>query len=276
VAPQQLFGALIPTIGTAISVAALVIAAFRWANRSVAEDLRDSVSLWILGEPGPQTNWPYMTTALFHAMYGSKYFSRRSVGFTLICSLIAAVAGLIPFLRLVAGHHEAIDPLGALYLLAVTFCCLAPVFFITYLKARWFQRRIIRSRTELAAISLLGADLLVTALILTGLLDLVLFHFGGWLLSVDELAVFAFIAFVESLSSPVVISSAVPSVLVALAAAAGISQKLVVRVAPLLGRASRFFSKERVEREPLILIGEVLGAVVFVVICLFGVFSGAA
>ena len=271
--PQQLLGAQIPTIATAVSVAALVIAAFRWANRSVAEDLRDSVSLWILGEPGPQANWSRVTTTLFQVMYGPSYLSARAVGFSVGCTLIAAVAGLVPFLLMVG---EPFDPLGALYLLAVTFGCLAPVFFTTYLKARWLQRRIIRSRTEFAAIALLGADLLVTALIMTVLLNLVLFRFGGWLLAVDQLAIFAFLAFVESLSSPVVISASIPSVLVALAAAAGISQRLVVRVAPHLGRASKFFSKERVEKEPLILIGEVLGALVFVAICLFGVFSGAA
>ena len=75
---EQFLGQYIPTVGVAGVVAAIIIAGLKWANQSLATDLRDGVSLWILGEPG-QASWSTVISRVFGSVYGRSYFSRRAV-----------------------------------------------------------------------------------------------------------------------------------------------------------------------------------------------------
>ena len=72
---------------------------------------------------------------------------------------------------------------------------------------------------------------------------------------------------------PVLVAPFFPSLLVGLVLATVGAQKLYVRTSSLLGGASKYLSKERIEKEPISLVGEVLAALVFLFVCAYGVFG---
>lgn len=64
-----------------------------------------------------------------------------------------------------------------------------------------------------------------------------------------------------------------PTLLVGLVLGTVGAQKLYISTSSLLGGASKYLSKERIEKEPISLVGEVLAALVFLFVCAYGVFG---
>ena len=266
---EQLVGQYIPTVGAAGVLAGLIIGGFKWANASVASNLRDSVALWLLGEPG-QSSWSLAASRVFDALYGAAYFSRRAVIANLSISVLATGAAVFALLArrwsLNGAVLVGIATLGFVYLL--------PILLASYVKARWFSRRIAQAPSTLLALALLAVDLLLTVVVWAAwLIFLVLVSPQGENFLNGGLY---FLAFVGYASKPILIASLLPSLLVALVVAALIARRLCVRLAPFLGRASKLLSKERVEKEPLSLVGEVLAALVFTFVCIYGLATGVA
>lgn len=266
---EQLVGQLIPTVGAAGVLAGIIIGAFKWANQSIATGLRDSVALWILGEPG-QGTWSLAASRVFTALYGTEYFSRRALIANLI---IAAVATASAFFALLARRWP-LDQVVWLALASLGVAYLLPVLFASYLKARWFARSLAQSESTVSALAMLALDLILTALLWASWIGLLLFippHGDNPLK-----APLHFVAFVPYAFKPVLVASLLPSLLVALVVAALATRQVCIRAAPILGRASRLFNKERVEKEPLSLVGEVLAGLVFILVSAYGFLASAA
>ena len=266
---EQLVGQYIPTVGAAGVLAGLIIVGFKWANSSVAPSLRDSVALWILGEPG-QSNWSLAASRVFDALYGATYFSRRAVVVNLCVSMLATGAAVFALLARRWSLNEAV--LSGL--ISLGFVCLLPILFASYLKARWFSRRLARGPSPLLASALLAVELLLTA-----------FIWAAWIILLILIPPHGdnplkgglyFLVFVNYAAKPILLASLLPSLLIALVVAAVVARKACIRVAPFLSRASKLLSKERVEKEPLSLVGEVLAALVFMFVCVYGLATSVA
>jgi hypothetical protein len=265
---EQLIGTYVPTVGAAGVLAGLLIAGFKWANQSLATDIREGVSLWLLGAPS-QPRASLIAARAFNAVYGANYFSRRAFVVNLAIAAMATVASAVALLlaRWPMESHVWLS-LGSLWLIY-----LLPILCFCYIKARWFSARLSQSITASRAALLLVADFMSSALIWVGWLTVL------FLLPPGDNALKSplyLLTFASNVAQSVFVGSLIPSLLVTLVAAAILARRLYLRVSPILGRVSPFLSKERIEKEPLTLIGEVFAAVVFVLVCTYGLVLRAA
>src|SRR5450631_3718072 len=100
---------------------------------------------------------------------------------------------------------------------------------------------------------MLAIDLFVTAMSWVGwigLLFLVFLTDADGKLAVFLLGPLTVVAFGARQFNPIFYASFFPSLLIAFVVATIVAQKLYVGVAPLLGRASKLLSKDRIEKEP--------------------------
>jgi hypothetical protein len=267
-------GHYIPTAGSACFLAGIIIGAFKWANQTIASDLRDSVALWILGETS-NGGWPLAASQVFEALYGPSYFSRRIFIVNLCFSAIAT--GMAFFLLLTGPASSDEASYYIIALIMINFFYLFPVLLVSYIKARWLARNLAKAKNPLWAMAILAIDLFLTALIWAALIGLILLPAQTGIDSpLMNLLALPFVVFSFSPEHyqdqyiPIFIASWLPSILVAFVVAAIVAQRFYLGAAPLLGRASRVLSRERIEKEPLSLIGEVIAALVFIFVCAYG------
>lgn len=277
---EQLFGHYIPTVGAAGFLAGLIIGGFRWANQTVALDIRDSVALWILGEPD-RSSWSLVAARVFEALYGAVYFSRRA----LIVNFYVCIAATGYAMFTIQTQDRSDASLEQSVLVGLGLFYVFPVLLFSYLKTRYFSRRLAAAPGTRNAVVVLVIDLFLTALIwIVWLIILsfpVLFNdeLPGEAETVRALLVVPWLMMAmdgyrsATEYGPVLVAPFFPSLLVGLVLATLGAQKLYVSTSSLLGNASKFLSKERIEKEPISLIGEVLATLVFLFVCAYGVFA---
>ncbi len=281
---EDLFSHYIPTIGPAGVLAGLIIGGFRWANHTVASDIRDSVALWILGEPD-RSSWSLAAARVFEALYGAVYFSRRA----LIVNLCVCIAATGYAMFTIQTQDRSDASLEQSVLVGLGLFYVFPVLLFSYLKTRYFSRRLAAAPGTRNAVVVLVIDLFLTALIWTVWLIIVFFAvlFNDKLLGEDEtveilrtLVVLPWLMMglmdtdefaIEY--STVLLAPFFPTLLVGLVLGTVGAQKLYISTSSLLGGASKYLSKERIEKEPISLVGEVLAALVFLFVCAYGVFG---
>jgi len=281
---EDLFSHYIPTIGPAGVLAGLIIGGFRWANHTVALDIRDSVALWILGEPD-RSSWSLAAARVFEALYGEVYFSLRALIVNL-CVCIAATGYLMYSVQTQDRSGVGPEPAVIAVIVGLGLFYVFPVLLFSYLKTRYFSQRLAAAPSTRNAVVVLVIDIFLTALIwiqwlinvsfalvvsskLLGEVEIVqtlvilpLVMMG--LMDTDEFAIEY---------STVLLAPFFPSLLVGLVLATVGAQKLYVSTSSFLGGASKYLSKERIEKEPISLVGEVLAALVFLFVCAYGVFG---
>lgn len=277
---EDLFSHYIPTIGPAGVLAGLIIGGFRWANHTVALDIRDSVALWILGEPD-RSSWSLAAARVFEALYGEVYFSLRALIVNL-CVCIAATGYLMYSVQTQDRSGVGIE-LAIIVGLALFY--VLPVLLFSYLKTRYFSQRLAAAPSTRNAVVVLVIDIFLTALIWIQWLINVSFALvvSSKLLGQDEivgtlvllpLVMMGFDTDKFAIQySTVLLAPFFPSLLVGLVLATVGAQKLYVSTSSFLGGASKYLSKERIEKEPISLVGEVLAALVFLFVCAYGVFG---
>lgn len=267
---EQFFGNYIPMVGAAGFLAGLILTGFKWVNQTVALDLRESVALWILGEPN-RSSWSFTVAKIFEALYGTTYLSGRAL--VVNSSVCIAITGVVIF----SSRSQFVDHDDFLILALLDVFYVIPVLFFSYLKSRWFVRRLATTNNTLRAVVILAIDLLCTGLLWTAWIGIIYFsaqfdsdgNVGIWVM---PLVVISFGAYQFV---PLFAAVLFPSFLIALVVATLVAQRLHVYAASFLGRVSRFLSKERIEKEPISLIGEVLAALAFIFVCAFGLLTAA-
>ena len=276
---------LVPSTLSAALAAGLVIAVFRYLNATVNERLRESVSYWILGEV-PALNWREQASNLIDKFFGTHHFSWKC--FVRSC-LVSYILSFLIFTSInslfshYATGRSIYEPKGenlgdprvwVVLFYTVTLISLLPDYF-SLLKTRVLLRIAARTHRRTIILLLVLIDLCLSALLIT--LSLKLFatywealdQFGSFFQFINnQIADHFFVYLVYIL--PIFLSAFLPSMWLYLYLISGVAVKVAFKFSKGVARLSPWLSIERIDKDPLNLIGECAGAITFAAVCLLG------
>lgn len=259
------------TAGTALTLAGAIVVSFSWANKTISSDLRESVSLWLLGVPG-EARLSFVMFEIVKSLFGEKLLSKRAVKALMISEVILIFTILIWNTRTKATGLFALTLDEQLTFLFFMVMFTAPIQLLGYMKSRWIFNRVNMSMGACRLTALLILDIVSQAIIFVAVFFLLpaalsilwnLPTFSKYLIRGElEIMIQALI---------IIFFVALPPTLISLVAGASLFlRRTYVSITRYSGFLSRYVSQERIEKEPLKIIGEVIAAVVFLGTCALG------
>jgi hypothetical protein len=261
------FKKLLPIPGTAVALAALTYKIGEYLNKTVSADVRTGVSLWIRGV-NPVFDWHVAALELFQRLFGKKYLSVKCLSTTLT---ITVAFGVLFFL-LFGSYEEpsssadiaALEPNNvwrkwgwiSLLLSLLSFNLL-----FDYLAVSKSRLLLGLSARLVNSIWLLGALLLADMVLSVCIVVSGLFVYSVLTSPAEYIAdvSWGFETELISLALPLVHSVWMFLFVIAVLAARGI-----VWLGGRLSRLSKFLSDERIEKEPITLVGEFAAALLVI------------
>jgi hypothetical protein len=237
----------IPGVGVAIAAANYYV--FKYLNKTLNEDLRLQISLWLLGEK-PKIAWDKSVLSLFNILFGPKALSLLCLRRVLTMTITVG-AGAYYFLErntkgIFADDITLVKPW--LHLLAVLILWNCPIDYISVLKSRFVLRFVSRRELPIRGQVFIGAADLGAGLVLS---------YGTLFLLTYFMVTFPGVSSIKQ-TVVCVLLTLLQNCWFALYCLALIGVRLIYWISARVTFLSSYVSRRRIEDEPLTLIGELL------------------
>lgn len=276
---EKLLSQQISTIGLAITIAGIVIAIFKWANNTVSEEIKDNVALWILGEHR-ELEWNKAAVEIYKIVFGRRSWSIRSIFVVAVTTTLIGFASYVWLTKITEGKLALISGGPTEWLVVTPFLAIysLPVALLSAAKTRFLLERIANATNLLFAASWLAIDIALYAGVAYGWFEILL----GIPVSSDENTSRIYeigdtigSVFMISVAFPLTLFSALAATILPSFLGCIVFGTLAVKYAYAItsrmsGRLSNILSRQRLEKEPVLLIGEMIAGSVFLIICVMG------
>lgn len=261
-------------MGLAVTLCGTVYVDFAYLNRTVDQDIREEVALWLLGEVHP-TPWPVLARRVFNGLFGKATWTRRGAWSIVVFVYFFASAlffwgndfVLLGRVERGGGWYNTVDISDWFGLWSMLALFTIPPQFLLVPKSRWLLS-VLGKRPVALLIPVILLEVFLTLATIFAWQRLAKLPYRLGLPYYSELlANYHFrldISFVEMTASYISVSW------LFIALAALIIRIAYVRLGRMFGIVSGVLSKERIAKEPLKLIGEAIAGLVFILVCLYG------
>ena len=267
---------LLPLSAVGVATAGACYAMFRYLNGTLNENLRSNVTLWFLGVT-PTLRWHDNILALFDLIFSSTTFSRRRIASVLSLTMIATLTGHVYLLHdalkadAMGALQETLSP-GAGRLLFMLFAVNFPVEFVSVTKTRYLLGRAAKGQASFLRLGGFQLVDIISGWLLGGCGAYIEFKAFNWgddpnmAFLGDRHLLTELVLASQALGIPTVHSFSITLYILAVLVVRliGVTSR---RIAPLTG----LLNTERIEKEPITLVGEFMTAFVVVVFVSFGV-----
>lgn len=268
---------LLPADAGKIGGTALIYGAFRYINRTVSADIRLRIALWMLGSDA-HPRWHYYIPKVFTGLFGDKIFSWKAFRVT------ASIALLIGMLINLTVFFSSSNVIRVLYTeLPIWGWVALPSFLLVYnfpfehvslTKTRWLMNLAYHRPDSIRRFLLLLCADLTLALVIAACSSIMLYWAWDWV-SFGLFRLFGPSSFVTTVKLGYYegrVTSVLPfvhSFWIAVSVLVLLLSRTFIWVSRRVPILTRFLNEDRVEREPITLIGEITAAAYLLSVVVF-------
>jgi hypothetical protein len=276
---EDIIKANIPYAGFGFTMAAFILAATRWVNSTIVDDVKLRVSLWILGD-APTMEKTVPMADIFRRLFGGPISTKRLIAVTCVSFGIASAAYLWFNLFYFSGTDEHFvwappDMNLATWrdFLLLTMLHLWPIQYLSSWKTGWLLRRIVSRLRWLNVCAYAVFEIVLTFVIDTAWQNLI--RIPGALppsaviheplTSYEEFMRHTF--WVIDFQYPILVATYIlPLVWIVLVVVLKCGTIIFRQASKAAKSLGRWVSPKRIEEEPISLVGEFTAALVLVIV----------
>jgi hypothetical protein len=274
---EKLLTPYVPALGLAVTLATCVYTASQWLNKSLDDDIELRVSLWLLG--GITTTKSSITlNDLFNILFG-KSLSIKRVAIVTILTVAISICAFFWFSRVyyagIEFEYTRDDYIGFMILI---FTKGSIAVYISYIVMELINKILLKKitvvRVSLFVVLSLVGIFMANVVIINAIDGLDILAYKKIWTGASAVAYDQFILNfneVINFDDPIFVSwYLAPGVWIITVLAIFVISKCVSGTSFVVARVSPWISRDRIEKEPIALVGEAVAGIIFILIVLAG------